>query len=206
MKKEKPGDFLAQLGNELKSLGFRVGISGYDQVFIDEAKRSVARSMQAFRRKNFHLEAGAAASAILCAAASCEARLSEYLAHWEFASGELPKELAELRNMWDARRQWNKLLRYRAPTYDLGASKEFRALGCLFLLRDHIAHRHARLMHLDTWPTKLEDCVRQGSIPVRSIQDTDWTAGVFVYEVAAWAFETAKAWFIIVDKLVPMVC
>lgn len=206
MKKGKPGDFLALLGDELKSRGFRVGIGGYDQVFIDEAKRSVTRSMQAFRRKNFHLEAGAAASAILCAAASCEARLSEYLAHWEFASGELPKELAELRNMWDARKQWNKLLRYRAPTYDLGSSKEFRALGCLFLLRDHIAHRHARLMHLDTWPAKLEDCVRQGSIPVRSMQGTDWMAVVFVHEVAAWAFETAKAWLLIADKLVPMVC
>ncbi|MBM4136463.1 MAG: hypothetical protein FJ241_06480 [Nitrospira sp.] len=60
MKKEKPGDFLAQLGDELKSRGFRVGIGGYDQIFIDEAKRSVTRSRQAFIRKNFHLEAGAA--------------------------------------------------------------------------------------------------------------------------------------------------
>lgn len=187
--------------------GALVGVGGYDQILLEEASRAALRAKRASRTGKLRLEAGAAAAAILCAAASCEARVSEYIAHAEFlGGGPLPPELEQIRSRWDAREQWNLLLAYCAPSYELGSSREYLALGCLFQLRDHVAHRHARLALTGTWPKKLEACVRQGTIPVRQAKGADWTSAVFVHEVATWAHAVARRWLRIADDLAPLRC
>jgi hypothetical protein len=115
----------------------------------------------------------------------------------------LPPALENARRKGDARGQWNELLRLAHPEYDLGTSPEFRMLGCLFRLRDHIAHRSARVAAPDTFPGKLLDCVRQGTIPARKASPTDWTSVLLVHEVARWAATTASAWLNLSRKLLP---
>ena len=178
-------------------------VGGYDRVFLAEAQRAAVRSEEASRGGNSPVEAGATAAAILCAAAACEARLSEYLALSEFVDGTLTTELEQLRTIWDAREQWNRLLAFKAPMFDLGNSGEYRALACLFRLRDHIAHRHARISTLGTFPVKLDDCIRQGTIPVRRAERADWTSVLLLHEIARWAATTASDWLRVVNDVLP---
>ena len=77
-----------KLGGDLKLGGMNVTVGGYDLVFLEEAKRAATRSLRASRRGEPRLEAGGAAAAVLCAAAACEARVSEFLTRWE-AQGTL---------------------------------------------------------------------------------------------------------------------
>lgn len=144
-----------------------MGSSGLDSVLLEEAEASAERAVEAFQSGRHRPEWGASAAAILCAAAACECRVSEYLAHWEFASGPLPAELAAIRTQSDALEQWRTLLRNRAPNYDLGGSRDYQQLGCLIRLRDLVAHRNARLRPVGTVPEQIADCVRQGVVPIR---------------------------------------
>jgi len=178
-------------------------ITGYDRVLLAEAANSAARSEDASRAGDSRGEAGATAAAVLCAAAACEARLSEYLAHWEFVAHETPPAILQIRSNTDARYQWKELLAHRAASYDCGKSKEFLALGCLFRVRDHIAHRHARTAALGSFPDKLDDCVRQGVVPVRSPEGMDWTSVIFLHEVARWAADAADDWLRVADGILP---
>ncbi len=102
--------------------------------------------------------------------------------------------------------QWKHLLGYVASELDLGGCIEFQRLGCLFVLRHHVAHRHARLSKLDSFPERLEPCVTQGMIPVRDAENVDWTSVTFVHEVALWAFETARDWIVLADEVAPLRC
>lgn len=111
-----------------------------------------------------------------------------------------------MRDEKDAREQWKLVLKYEAPTFMVGNSKEYLALGCLFRLRDHIAHRHARLLPMGTFPEKLDDCVRQGVVPVRRAEGADWTSVVLVHEVVLWAASTAKNWLDLAYELPPNRC
>ncbi len=151
------------------------------------------------------LEAGASAAAILCAVAACEAHLSEYLARVEFAEGKTSQEVMAIRRDPDAGHQWKALLESRAPQLDLGASKEYLALGCLLEVRDLTAHRNARTLPVGDFPINLADCVRQRVVPVRDGPDADWTSVVFVAEVAEWAAKTATEWSALVDNYLPEV-
>ncbi len=193
-------------GGDLKLGGMNVTVGGYDLVFLEEAKRAATRSLRASRRGEPRLEAGGAAAAVLCAAAACEARVSEFLTRWEAMLGPLPAELDQARGNPDALEQWKIVVRFHRPDFALGSSEEYRRLGCLFRLRDHVAHRHARLLQLDEWPRRLSDCVRQRTIPVRKAKASDWTSVIFVHEVAKWAAQTASAWLTLAGELVPETC
>src|SRR5918996_40855 len=140
---------------DLKASGWKLGSSGLDSVLAREAEIGAARARKAFRSGSRRLEWGAAASAILCAAAACECRVSEYLTHWEFASGPLPPQLAAIRRQRDALEQWRMLLRDRAPDYDLGSCREYQHLGWLLRLRDLVAHRNARLRPVGAVPEQI---------------------------------------------------
>jgi hypothetical protein len=175
-------------------------------VLLDEADRSAARAREAFDAGVRQLEWGASASAVLCAAAACESRLSEYLAHWEFASGDLPPELAAIRSETNALSQWRTLLAHHSPDFDKGSSREYLRLGCLFRTRDVVAHRNARLRLIGGVPEQIADCVRQQVVPIRKQLTDEWPAGVLVHDVALWACETARDWLRIAERLVPFVC
>lgn len=191
---------------DLKASGWRLGSSGLDSVLTQEAGASAARAWEAFQSGSRRSELGATASAILCAAAACECRVSEYLAHWEFASGPLPAALAAIRRQPDALEQWRLLLRNRAPGYDLGTCREYQHLGCLLRLRDLVAHRNARLRPVGVVPEQIADGVRQGMIPIRQGIHGEWQSAVLVHEVADWAAQTAKRWLKVADDLFPLVC
>ena len=149
---------------------------------------------------------GASAAAVLCAAAATEARLSEWLARFEFLNHGLPPELQAIRDHPDALRQWKALLAVRAPAFKLGESAAYAALGCLGRTRDCVAHRNARLATLGTFPTKLADCVRQKVVPTRAAPSADWTSVVLVHEVAQWAHRTAHEWITLSRELLPLSC
>lgn len=201
-----PEEQIAEVERMLKEGGFHVGVGGYDLVLLEEAWRGATRAQAALEGGRTGEEAGAAAATILCSSAACEARLSEYLAHSEFAHGDLPKELLQVRSNSNAREQWRDLLKYVRPSFDLGTSAEYLRLGCLFRLRDLVAHRNARTRLLDSWPPEIEPCIKQGTIPVRKAENADWTSVVFVAEVAAWAADVAREWLEKADELVPFTC
>jgi hypothetical protein len=174
-------------------------VSGYDRIFLAEAQLAALRAVESHSQSMALREAGAAASAILCAAAACEAWVSEYVVVEE-ALGDPKAEFIALRTERDALRQWKGLIKIRIPSFDCGASAEYRAVGCLLKLRDHVAHRSARFAPLNSFPKKLDSCVAQGTIPVRKAEGTDWTSVIFVHEVASWAAQTAGAWLDFADN------
>ena len=184
----------------------RLAIGGYDRVLLAESQRCAKRAEVAFTSKDNFEEAGASAAAVLCAAAACEARLSEYLVHYEMVSTEPPPWIEEIRKGRDARDQWREVLSRVAPAFEPGSSRQYLALGCLLRLRDGIAHRGARIAAVDTFPPRLEDCVRQQVIPVRVAQGADWTSVVFVHEVGKWAHGAARSWLELAYSLAPLVC
>jgi hypothetical protein len=196
----------AEILDDLRARGWKLGSSGLDSVLMEEAEVSAASALEAFQSGRRRPECGASASALLCAAAACECRVSEYLAHWEFAAGPLPAELAAIRRESDALEQWRTLLRNRAPNYDLGGSRDYQQLGCLVRLRDLVAHRNARLRPVGGVPAHIADCVRQGVVPIRQALTVEWPRAILVHEVAAWAVQTAKRWLNVADDLVPLVC
>lgn len=201
---EQYGGFL--FFQRLESDGHAILLGGFYEVMLSEARQAAERALTAFKAGNLTYESGAAATALLCSAAACEARLSEHLAHYETVGGTLPDALGKSRMSTNAREQWRDLIRFAAPTFNLGASREYLALGCLFRLRDTVAHRSARLSILGTVPDPIVDCVRQLPIPLRDRQNRDWTSALFVHEVARWGFEVAERWLELVDDVVPIHC
>lgn len=175
---------------------FRVLIRGFDRVFIAEAKLAAERATSASRRGDVPGIAGAAAAAILLAAAACEARLSEYVGEHAKTVGE--KAIKAIREQPDALKQWRILLSRLAPSYVLDGSAP---VACLFKLRDLAAHRHARYLPPGEWPEKLKDCVAKDAIPVTKSKEIDWTSGVYQQHVAIWAYETAANWLATVHAL-----
>jgi len=197
-----PPEFL----EELRARGWQIASGGFDLVLLQEAEESAARALVASQAGKDRSEWGASASAVFCAAAACEYRLSEYLTHWEFASGELPAQLAAIRRASDALAQWRMLLRSLAPSYDVSVSREYQRLGCLVRLRDVVAHRNSRWREVGAVPEQISDCVRQHAIPIRQQLMQEWPAAILVHEVAAWAAKTSRQWLDIADELVPFSC
>jgi hypothetical protein len=201
---QKFGGFLLFQG--LEPGGYAILLGGIYNVMLSEAHLAADRALTAFNARNLMFEAGATAAALLCAAAACEARLSEHLAHYETVGGSLPDELEKTRRNANAREQWRGLIRFAAPTFDLGARREYLALGCLFALRDTIAHRSARLAIPGAVPDRIVDCVRQLPIPLRDQPNRDWTSAVLVHEVANWGVQVAQGWINLVNEVVPIHC
>lgn len=176
-------------------------VIGFDRVLLSEAGRAVARAKKGAAQEDADLVAGATAAAILCAAAACEARLSEYVTRQESLKIFPEHFIQTIRDERDALEQWRLLLRQVAPTYKLGDNRVYLALGCLFELRNVVAHRHARAMVVGTRPKGIEACIAQGTIPARKVEKPmDWTSTVYVPEVAEWAFKTANDWLTIADQ------
>jgi hypothetical protein len=172
---------------------FRVMIRGFDGVFLAEAKLAAERTDAAFARRDAPGVAGGTAAAVLLAVAACEARLSEFVTEHERELGATTEAIqGPLRGQ--ALDQWRELLKAKAPAFRPGESTDYLALGCLFKLRDLVAHRNARFMRLGEWPEELADCVRQHAIPVSRSNEIDWTSGTYVHRVAVWAHQTAANW------------
>ena len=196
----------AEILEDLRAKGWRFFSAGLDAVLLEEARDSARRAAEASQAGGHRREWGAVAAAILCASAACEARVSEYLAHWEAVSGPLPADLAAIRGKSDALEQWRLLLRSRAPDYDLARSREHQHLGCLIRLRDVVAHRNARLRLVGRVPEQLADCSRQGILPLREAGGGEWPSVVLVHAVAAWAVDAASRWLSIANELMPLRC
>jgi hypothetical protein len=175
-------------------------VAGFASVFLAEAGQAAARARAAVQANDATGVAGATAVTVLLGAAACEAYLSEHLAKHEQAIGTALVE--RIRDGDNALGQWASLLEHRAPTFPKGESREYRALGCLFQLRNLVAHRGARYYQLGEWPKELGPCVQQQAIPVhKGREPTDWTSAVYVGSVAQWANETASNWVARVSQL-----
>jgi hypothetical protein len=185
---------------------YGVLLGGLDKVLLRESAKSSARSKAAHSAGDLAGETGAACSAVLSAAAACEARLSEYLAHEDCMGEGLSTEMKAIRRMPNARDQWKELLRIRRPRFAPGSNAEYAALGCLYKLRDLVAHRAARLSLPEAFPDSIVECVRQRVVPARREDGADWTTSLFVYEVADWAAQTSRAWIDLVDRELPIHC
>jgi len=175
--------------------------AGYDHVFLIEAERAWKRAEQAKAAKDSTGEAGATAAAVLCAAAACEARMSEYLAQQEDTQ-QLDKWFVDcVRNERDALKQWRLLLLRRVPDFAAGTSTEYLNLGCLFQLRNVIAHRSALIRPYGEWPKQLRDCTTQNRVPADTQGTMDWTSVAFLSKVAEWSATTAEQWLSEMDRL-----
>lgn len=123
---------------------------GYDTILLEEAIRAARRVGEASPRARL----GAAAAAVLCAAAACEARMSEYLAMSEIGGTRTHPEIERLRREPDAARQWKRLLRLVWPKFDLAgrlrATKGGGATGVRQGGRDDALARDVR------WPSPQE--------------------------------------------------
>lgn len=166
-------------------------VIGFDNVFIEEARKAAKRAADAATRDDAGTAAGATATAVLLSAAACEARLAEYVTRRESEFGT--EFVAQVRDQSDLREQWKQVVKEVASDFDLG-TKEFLALGCLFKLRNLVAHRHAKFLPLGKWPKELQDCIAQKAIPVDKTGGMDWTSATYVHEVAEWAHQTAAKW------------
>ena len=94
-----------------------------------------------------------------------------------------------------------------AQGFDCGKSHEYLHLGCLFRLRDLVAHRNSRFELVGSVPNQIEDCVRQRVIPAANVHNaTGWHTVLLVAAVASWAHKTAASWLRLVKKLVPQKC
>lgn len=198
------GGFLLMQRVSEEQYGILVG--GLDKVLLRESATSAARSKFAHASGDVVGETGAACSAILAAAAACEARLSEFLAHEDCMGEGLTPEMEAIRRMPNAREQWKELLRIRRLRFVPGSSVPYAALGCLYRLRDLVAHRAARLSLPEALPDSIVDCVRQRVIPARREEGAEWTTALFVHEVAEWAAQAGKAWVDLVDRELPIQC
>jgi len=184
-----------------KQTKLRTLVVGFDSVLLAEAGRAVARADLGHVNGDAGDVAGATATAILCAAAACEARLSEYVTRRESLGTFDPGFVEAIRQQSDAREQWRSLLRCCVPELKLDNLSEYQALGCLFKLRDVVAHRHARAMVRGEWPSRLVGCIDQGTIPVFQTETpADWTSAVYVPRVALWAWETGCDWLALADR------
>jgi len=181
----------------------KIMIHGFDRVFLTEARRAAERATAGLAQDDGETVAGAAATAVLLSAAACEARLSEYVTEHEGAIGApTVKQIRRpSRDRGNAVKQWRLLFANRARTFKCEDSREFRALGCLFELRDLVAHRHARYYKPGEWPDKLKACIEKQAIPVIRAADIDWTSGTYVVSVAVWAHQTAAEWLATADGL-----
>jgi hypothetical protein len=192
----------ALFAGELEDAPFPVLVGGFDRVFLIEALRGVQRATQAKVDGDSTGEAGGTAAAILLSAAACEAWFSEYLAAIEMVEGP-QANVVELRSERNAQEQFKKLLKLKGSTYDCGCSTEYRQLGCLIKLRDHVAHRTARFMPVSSWPERLQDCMTTGVIPVREPTGMDWTSVIYEYNVGRWAVGAAARWLKVVAEQLP---
>jgi len=189
------------LAESRKQSKLRTLVVGFDRVLLTEAGRAVARANLADVKADADEVAGATATAILCAAAASEARLSEYITRRESLGTFDPGFVEAIRKQSNARKQWRLLLRCCVPELNLDNLPEYCALGCLFKLRDIVAHRHARAMVRGEWPPRLLGCIEQGIIPVFQTETpADWTSAVYVPGVALWVWETSCDWLALADR------
>jgi hypothetical protein len=185
---------------------YGVLLGGLDKVLLRESAESSLRARAAHASGDLAGETGAACSTVLSAAAACEARLSEYLAHEACLGDGLSSELEVIRRMPNARDQWKELLHITRPRFAPGSSSEYAALGCLYKVRDLVAHRAARLSLPEAYPNSIVDCVRQKIVPARREEGADWTTSLFSHEVAEWAAKTSREWVELVDRELPIHC
>lgn len=181
--------------DEVENESERWGIVlGYWITLLKEAGRCAKRAGEAQNSDDAPAEAGATASAVLCACAACEAMLSEELTNDDSPSWGPYQYVAEIRNQRGATEQWKRLLASRLPDFDPAESSKFDALDCLFKVRHLIAHRRARWKKAGEWPAPIADCVRQGIVSAPDINNHNWTSVLFTARVAFWACDTVCDW------------
>jgi len=179
----------------IKESGFKSSKSGFHKTLISQAKRSNKRANYASNSKMIDIESGETISTILCCAAACESAISEFIEHYIFSSGQLPKKLIEIRNERNALIQWKLLLKFQESELVLSASKEYSNLDCLLKLRDSIAHRNSRLLKIGDFPVKLFPCIKNKTIPIDNDRGVDWTDLILTNQVSDWAIKTTNDWF-----------
>jgi hypothetical protein len=184
----------------------RYAVGGFYALLLTEASACAARAAAAAKEGNVKSEVGAAASAVLAAAAACESYLSEFLARAEMFQVLDVDALNTVRMERDAQQQWKSLIKARGAEFDFETSTEYAQLGCLFQLRNHIAHRNSRLEVRDSWPYRLADCAGQRTIPVTNGPFYDWAVVAYRHQVAEWAYTRAAKWLDLADRAIQFTC
>lgn len=177
-------------------------VFGFDRVFLAEAALAAERAGDAHSRgQGAPAVAGATAACVLCSAAACEARLSEYITYQEEKGGLSSEVIEEIRN-WrlEVVERWKMLLSRVAPEFDPRTSSEYQAFDCLLDLRNIVAHRNARARPFGSWPKHLDHCVKKKVIPVKQGQYLEWTSSTYIHSVARWAHQTAREWLEFVER------
>jgi len=115
-------------------------------------------------------------------------------------------ELESIKNERDSLKQWKLLLKFMKANIDFGTDKNYNKLDALFKLRNHIAHRSAKLLKVGEVPPKLEPFIKQKILPVDFSKSIDWIDAFLIKEIAKWSFETATEWLRIVNEFIPFTC
>jgi hypothetical protein len=179
----------------------RVLVRFLDGVLLTEAEVALRRLAGASAANNSVAAAGAAFTAIVTAAGTIEACLSEVMAHLEEVGVIKPEEREELkaeRHLW---KKWNRLAQiFGAEPTELSGTDQYRALIALVKLRNVLVHRSAEFLPLNEWPEELNDV--RALIPHVVGAELDWTSQVLVQETADWAVTSAKAFLKLADEYV----
>jgi hypothetical protein len=183
----------------------RLGAVGFDLLFLAEAGLALARAREPREAKHRTEELGASTAAILFAAMSCEAYLSEHLSFRDVFQGPAQPRATNPRGRRGVREKWRTLFGAESPGYDLEASHEYAAMCCLTELRNQIAHRNARFAPVGRWPERLDECIRSGAIPFDPDRspDDDWTIRILWGGAASWAVSTALNWLEVAERQLP---
>jgi hypothetical protein len=173
-----------------------------DSVLMREAQSAVGRSHSAEAISNPIMQAGACFTAVVAAAGSVEAYLSELLAHLEEAQFITSEERTEVKREEGLWRKFNRLAQiFGAPSDALPARPEYSRLTALIKLRNALIHRSADFLPLDEWPEELRNV--RTLIPHEKGTELDWTSQVLVPATAAWAVQGATKILAVMDEFIP---
>jgi hypothetical protein len=171
-------------------------------VLLREAETALARSQGVDNTPSSVVQAGAAFTAIIAAAGSNEAYLSELVAHLAEVGLIRPEERTALRSERHLWKKFNALAKmFAAQSDDLARRREYSQLRALVKLRNALIHRSAEFLPLNEWPDELADV--RAEIPHVEGSALDWTSQVLAPVTAAWAVETARRFLVVIDEFVP---
>lgn len=178
----------------IQESGFKTEGSGFHEVYLSQASRSVKRAIEAKKLEKFEEELAESASSIIFSALACEAVISEYITHFEFSSSDIPEEIEKLRRERKPIKKWKALLKYSTPDLKLNEIDNYLKLSCLFKLRNVIVHRNARMLKAGSFPKEIAPCISQKVIPEPSEFRGTWINSILNPKIAQWSYNTAKEW------------
>ncbi len=162
--------------------------SGVDQLLIQRARAEVALATDGDPTAE---HAAHAMTAILLAAAGCEAHLGEWLARPANQARFTGEELNAFR--WKpGYKVARAILRKRDAAKDPRAEKWYRRLKGLYELKQHVGHASPDKRDTGTFPSRLAPYIADGTFAPAGDVAVDWTSRLLVKSVAEHAVAIAE--------------